>query len=160
MIAFTALDGNIFYVNPDQVGEVHQDPVNAARSYIRLTDGTLLLLAQTAAVTLRQLERKYASIATTASGNNTIVAAVVGKRIRVTGYMIGTDSGGGGTDIQWRSSPAGAFLTGPIHIDKSAVIPYPGTISGPALETAVGEALVLYLSAAKNISGHVTYLEV
>lgn len=102
---------------------------------------------------------KFAVISVSASGDNQLVAAVGGKKIRVLGYTMSTDAGGAGLNVKFRSGTTD--LTGAVYIDKGIVISYAGGQDAPAFETAVITALNLNLSAAgKNITGHLVYVEV
>lgn len=104
---------------------------------------------------------KYAAIAAGSSGNNEIVAAVAGKRIRVVGYVL---SFSGSVNAKWRS--ASTDLSGLLYGAANTVVsaaPMPkGERGGQAghMETATGEALNLNLSAATAVGGHVAYEEV
>lgn len=102
------------------------------------------------------LTPKYAVIAASTSGNNTIVAAVTSKKIRVLAVAFmsnGTvnakfQSGAGGTDI------SGLFYT---VANTGAALNF-----NPAgwFETAAGALLNLNLSAAIAVGGVLTYVEV
>lgn len=160
MFTFTDINGTAFSVSPDEPVVIYADPADANRSFIVLSDGTRLHLAQTKATTVAQVDKKFASVAATASGNNTIVSAVTDKKIRVLGYMLTADAAGGGIDGRFRTGAAGAFLTGPMFLEKGVISTYAGNTEAPAFETVAGDALILNLSAAKNISGHIVYIEV
>lgn len=102
---------------------------------------------------------KFARINASSSGNTLLVSAVVGKRVRVLGYMFTTNVGGAGIDVEFRSG-ATTVLVGPLFVDKGIVISFSGSMVGPAFETAVGEDLNLNLTAAgKQVQGHLSYLE-
>jgi hypothetical protein len=98
-----------------------------------------------------------AVIAATADGDNTVVAAVTGKKIRVLGYVLTVNAAG---TVQWKSGASTA---------KSGAMEFPdGGGAAPGLcdpatggfwfETAAGEALVLATAAGVDGLGHVTYL--
>lgn len=112
------------------------------------------------------LTPKFAVVGASSSGNNELVAAVTGKRIRVLAVAIV----GAGTAVgaYFRTSSGGAAIFGssssPIPIDKSGA-------AGPAglvlpfnpigwMQTASGEALGLNLSAAQAVTGGLVYVEV
>ncbi|TXH35287.1 MAG: hypothetical protein E6Q98_15965 [Rhodospirillaceae bacterium] len=102
------------------------------------------------------LTPKFAKIAASASGNNTIVAAVSGKKIRVLALkLIGSDA----VNAKWQSGAGGTDLTGLSYLIASSgeVLPF-----NPAgwFETAAGALLNLSLSAAVAVGGHLTYVEV
>lgn len=101
---------------------------------------------------------KYAIINTTTIGDNAIVPAVAGKRIKVLHYTVGCDQN---IDIYWKSNST--RISGPIFLAASTSLSAGYGASSPAglvamLETGVGEALNLNLSGAKTVGGHITYL--
>jgi len=101
------------------------------------------------------LTPKFAKFTTsTATANVEVVAAVAGKKIRVLAAAINAD---GDVDVHFRS--ASTAITGTRYIPSS------GGGSGWSytplgrFETATGEALNVYLSAAIATSGEITYVE-
>lgn len=101
------------------------------------------------------LTPKFAAINVAAAGDNTVVAAVAGKRVRVLKYTI---MSAGTVGAKFRSSSA-TDLTGPMPLLANSGV---GGAFCPVglFETAPGEALVLNLSVASAVGGHLTYLEV
>ena len=103
---------------------------------------------------------KFAAINASASGGNTIVAAVAGKRIRVVSYVI---VAAGSVTATWQS--ASTALSGPMSLaasggaSASIGIMAPGGAYG-LFQTESGEALNLSLGGAVNVAGHLCYLEV
>ncbi len=101
---------------------------------------------------------KYAIVNASASGSNTIVAAVTNKRIRVLSYVI---IAAGDVSATWQS--ASNALSGPMAsaahggAAPSAGQATPGGLIGQ-FETNQGEALNLNLSAAVAVGGHITYI--
>lgn len=101
---------------------------------------------------------KYAIVNASASGSNTIVAAVTNKRIRVLSYVI---IAAGAVTVTWQS--ASNALSGPMALAAnggaapSAGQATPGGLIGQ-FETNQGEALNLNLSAAVSVAGHITYI--
>lgn len=102
------------------------------------------------------LARKFAKIAAAGSGNNTVVAAVAGKKIRVLGYKL---SAVGTVNAKWQSAAGGTDLTGLNYMvaNTQVVVPY-----NPAgwFETIAGELLNLNLSAAIAVGGELVYVEI
>ncbi len=98
---------------------------------------------------------KFAAISAAASGDNTIVAAVAGKKLRVVKYTIVTSSG---VSVTFRTS-SGADLTGAMALAANSGV---GGAYCPVglLETAAGDGLLLNLSGAVPVAGHLTYIEV
>jgi hypothetical protein len=97
-----------------------------------------------------------AVIAASSSGDNTIVAAVTGKKIRVKAWAL-TNGAASVQNVKWRSGTTdltGLFYStaiGPIAVHDMA----PGAEF--YFETAVGAALNLNLSAATAVGGSVQY---
>ena len=98
---------------------------------------------------------KFAAISASLSGDNPIVAAVAGKRIRVLKYTIVTS---GAVLTRFRTS-SGADLTGAMSLAANSGV---GGAFCPVglFETEVGDALNLSLSSAVGVAGHLTYIEV
>lgn len=101
---------------------------------------------------------KYAAVSISASGDNTIVAAVPGQKIVLLSYAI---IAAGAVSVTWKSG-ASTSLSGAMPLAAnggaapSAGPLAPGAIVG-LMETAAGEALVINLSAAVAVGGHITY---
>lgn len=99
---------------------------------------------------------KYAAIDAATSGDNTLVAAVTGKKIRVLSYILvsaGTvtarfESGAGGTALSGQMTMA-------VNTGVSAAFN-----EGGWFETAAGSLLNLELSGAVSVDGHLSYIEV
>jgi len=99
---------------------------------------------------------KFAAIAASTSGNNTIVAAVTSKKIRVlSAWFVAA----GTVNAKFQSGASGTDLTGLFYgvINAGAVLPF-----NPAgwFESASGVLLNLNLSAAIAVGGSITYIEV
>lgn len=130
-----------------------------------LKDGSGVVIDQTATVNVAQdtaaikngatsLTPKFAPIAASSSGDNAIVAAVVGKKIRVLSYVLMANAA---VNAKWRS--ATTDKSGLLYFAANGGAVAPHTPIGH-LETAVNEALNLNLSGAVAVGGHVTYIEV
>lgn len=94
-------------------------------------------------------------ITASSSGNNEIVAAVTGKRIRVLSYNYVCH---GTVKPAWRSGATTVIGGRGSFVDGTGKV-CPKNEDG-WLQTAVGEALNLNLSAAIEVGGEGTYLEV
>lgn len=98
-----------------------------------------------------------AVISVTSSGANTLVAAVPGFRITVTGYVL---ISAGTVDVTFKSSTT-TNLSGAMPLTAQAGASAPLAWSFGRREgwftTAVGELLNLNLSAAVGVYGHLTY---
>lgn len=94
-----------------------------------------------------------ATVNATASGVNTIVAGVDGKQILVLQYVLVAS---GVVTVSWESED-GTVIGGPMSFESSGGAAPPFNPVGQ-LETKVDEALVLYLSDAVQVGGHVQYV--
>lgn len=99
---------------------------------------------------------KRAAVAASTQGDNTLVAAVAGKAIRVLALVL--VASGGANTVRLESDAGGTALTGQMDIGDNGqlVLPY-----NPAgwVATAAGELLNLELSAATAVAGVVIYVE-
>lgn len=101
----------------------------------------------------------YAVIDAGSSGNNSLVAAVSGKRIIVVGYLL---MGGGTVTAYFRDGTGGSEITGPLPLVAQSVVQdtvpiNPSTNQG-LFQTGIGNALVLNLGGAVQVSGYVVYI--
>lgn len=101
------------------------------------------------------LTPKFAAISAASTGDNTLVAAVPGKRLRVLKYTVVAS---GAVGVKFRSG-TGTDLTGSMSLGAGSGV---GGAYCPAghFETAPGEALALGLTAGVGVAGHLTYIEV
>lgn len=103
------------------------------------------------------LTPKFAAIAASSSGNNTVIAAVTSKKIRVLAYNI---IGNGAVNAKWQSGASGTDLTGLKYIAAAG-----GGICAnynPVgwFESASGVLLNLNLSGAVAVGGEIVYVEI
>lgn len=103
------------------------------------------------------VEHKFAKIAASSSGDNTLVAAVTSKKIRVLAYKL---SGAGAVNAKFQSGASGTDLTGLTYIAAAGggqVAPF-----NPVgwFETAAGALLNLNLSGAVAVGGELVYVEI
>lgn len=101
---------------------------------------------------------KYAVVNASASGSNTVVAAVANKRIRVLSYVI---IASGAVTVTWQS--ASTAISGPMALAANGGAAPSAGQSVPAgligqFETNQGEALVVNLGSAISVGGHITYI--
>jgi hypothetical protein len=98
---------------------------------------------------------QFAAINAVALGDNAIVAAVPGQRIKVLSYVLVADAA---VAVAWRS--AANPLSGPMPIALNGGIAAPPVdpAIGCWLQTAAGEALNLNLGLAAGVRGHMSYL--
>lgn len=101
-------------------------------------------------------EIKFAVIDSASAGDNTIVAAVTGKKIVVLSYALVS---AGATTARFESGAGGTALTGQMTLAASTVLSC-GFNEAGWFETAAGALLNLELSAAVSVDGHLSYIEV
>ncbi len=99
---------------------------------------------------------KFAVIDAATSGDNTLVAAVASKKVRVLALFL---VAAGTVNVRLESGAGGTALTGQMNLvaNTGFVLPY-----NPAgwFETASNTLLNLELSAAVSVDGALTYVEV
>lgn len=100
---------------------------------------------------------KWAAISAASSGNNTLVAAVAGKKITVLGYVIVAD---GAVAAKFTDGAGGTDLTGAMSLAANGGVSARSEMNAPMLQGGTNTALVLNLSAAVGVRGHMTYIEV
>ena len=99
---------------------------------------------------------KFAVIAASSSGNNTLVAAVAGKKIRVVGLWLISN---GTVNVKFQSGAGGTDLTGLAYLVANAGMVLPFNPAG-WFETAAATLLNANLSAAIAVGGSLAYIEV
>lgn len=99
---------------------------------------------------------KYAVIDAATSGDNTVVAAVTGKQIRVLSCWLVS---AGTVTARFESGAGGTALTGQatLAVNTGFVLPYN---QAGWFETAAGSLLNLELSGAVSVDGSLSYVEV
>lgn len=102
---------------------------------------------------------KFAKIANADSGDNTLVAAVTDKKIRVLSMFV--DASGGANTIKFQSAAGGGAtdLSGPLDLGSDGQITLPHNPCG-WFETVAGELLNVTLSNATEVDGFLTYQEI
>lgn len=102
------------------------------------------------------LTPKFAAIAASASGNNTLLAAVTSKKIRVLALYLVSN---GTVNVKFQSGAGGTDLTGLAYlvVNTGFVLPF-----NPVgwFETASNTLLNANLSAAIAVGGSLVYVEV
>ena len=104
---------------------------------------------------------KSAVISASSNGDNTLVAAVTNRRIRVLGFVL---TFSGAVNAKFTDGAAGSALTGllygvgtaPIPVTAPCVPPVVGSQPG-WFATSQGNALVLNLSSGVAVGGFVLY---
>jgi hypothetical protein len=102
------------------------------------------------------LTPKYVIIDAASSGNNTILAAVTSKKIRVlSAFLVAA----GTVNVRFESGADGTALTGQMNLVVNTGFVLPHNPFG-WFETASNTLLNLELSAAVSVDGCLTYIEV
>ena len=100
---------------------------------------------------------KFAIIDAAASNNNTLVAAVTGKKIRVLALFVTMT--GTAVTIRFESGADGTALTGQMGPTAGQTIVLPFSPVG-WFETAAATLLNMELSGAQSVDGALVYVEV
>lgn len=131
-------------VNDGDASRTNPLPVQAYQDVSTLRDGATALTP------------KFAVIDAATSGDNTLLAAVSAKKIRVLALFL---VAAGTVNVRLESGAGGTALTGQMNLvaNTGFVLPF-----NPAgwFETAVNTLLNLELSAAISVDGALTYVEV
>jgi hypothetical protein len=98
---------------------------------------------------------KYAVIDAAASGDNTLVAAVTGKKIRVISVFL---IAAGAVNVRFESGASGTALTGQMNLTTNSGFTLPFN-EGGWFETAISTLLNLELSGAVSVDGCISYVE-
>ena len=99
---------------------------------------------------------KYAVISAGSSGDNTVVAAVTGKKIRVLSFFL---VAAGAVTVRFESGASGTALTGVMSLAANGGLSCAHNELG-WFETAAGVLLNLELGGVVQVSGAITYIEV
>lgn len=111
-------------------------------------------MASTRATSLNNI--KYAALSGATSGDNTLVSAVAGKKIRVLSlYAVAA----GAVTVRFESAAGGTALTGVASLAANGGIVLPFN-EGGWFETNAGELLNMELGGAVQTSGSLSYIEV
>lgn len=131
--------------------------VSSAPARARATDTISAALATDAIMSgTTALTPTHVKISAASSGNNTLVAAVTSKKIRVLQVVIVAAAA---VDIKFQSGAGGTDLTGLMSLDEKAGFSASFTPIG-WFETASNTLLNLNLSSAVQCSGFMSYVEV
>lgn len=133
------------------VDSAYNDPAVASPLPVQATQDVNQMSAAGTIVT-----PQFAVINVSSSGDNTIVALVASKVIRVLSYVIVADAA---VAVKFTSGLAGTALTGAMALAANGGIAAPFSPVGH-FQTGSGVALVLNLGAAIGARGHLTYVAV
>lgn len=96
-----------------------------------------------------------AAISGATSGDNTLVAAVTGKKIKVLSLAI---VAAGAVTVRFESGAGGTALTGVMSIPANGILVLSPSLPGyHHFETAAGSLLNMELGGAVQVSGYLTY---
>lgn len=98
----------------------------------------------------------FAVINVSSSGDNSVVAAVTGKKIRVLAYTLVCDAA---VAVKFTDGASGTAKTGAMSFAANGGSTPPFCPVGH-LETSANTALVLNLASAVGVRGHLTYITV
>jgi hypothetical protein len=131
-------------VNAGDVAIANPFPTQASTESSQMTDAGTIVTP------------KFAIIDAATSGDNTLVASVSSKKIRVVAAFLVS---AGTVTVRFESGTGGTALTGQMNLvaNTGFVLPY-----NPAgwFQTAATTLLNLELSAAVSVDGAITYIEV
>jgi hypothetical protein len=99
---------------------------------------------------------KFAAIAASSSGDNTVVAAVSGKKIRVLSYTL---VAAGAVTCRFEDGAGGTAKSGQMSFAANGGVSVPFSPVGH-FETTAGTLLNLELGGAVAVAGHLCYIEV
>lgn len=102
------------------------------------------------------LTPKFAVLDAASSGDNTLIAAVSGKKIRVLSVFL---VAAGTVNVRFESGASGTALTGQMNLVANTGFVLPFNPVG-WFETAATTLLNLELSAAQSVDGSIVYVEV
>lgn len=98
---------------------------------------------------------QFAAIDAATSGDNTLVSGSAGNQIIVLNYLLVS----GGT-VNATFSDGTTPFSGAIPLVANGGASFPGDVDSPAFKVTEGEDLILELSGAVQVSGHLAYLVV
>ncbi len=102
------------------------------------------------------LTPKFAAIAASSSGDNTLIAAVVSKKIRVLSYTL---VAAGAVVCRFEDGAGGTAKSGQMALAANGVLSVPFSPVGH-FETTANTLLNLELGGAVSVAGHICYVEV
>lgn len=131
---------------------VTADPViDRATDNIGVAQQTDAIMNDTTALT-----PAFAAIDAASSGDNTVIAAVTGKKLRVVSCLL---MAAGTVNVRFESGAGGTALTGQMNLVANTGFSLPFNPVG-WFETGEGALLNLELSAAISVDGCLTYVEI
>lgn len=148
----TSADGDYGFMKVNQNGELYVVTSGTVAFTGGLPDSTGVI---NQAGTDRSV--KYAPIDAATSGDNTLVAAVASRKIRIlSAFMIAAAA----VTVRFESGASGTALSGQMNLAANSGFVLPYNPHGWADTLAVNTLLNLELSAAVSVDGMLTYAEV
>lgn len=102
------------------------------------------------------LTPKFAAIAASSSGDNTLVAAVASKKLRVLSYTL---VAAGAVTCRFEDGAGGTAKSGVMSLAANGILSVPFSAVGH-FETTANTLLNLELGGAVSVAGHICYVEV
>ena len=99
-------------------------------------------------------ELKYVEVIATADGQNIIVAAAAGKRVKVIGYVLTVTAAAQQLVVE----NTGGTNLAQFSLGVNGGVSYAGSYEAPAFQTILGEGLAVTNPAGVDTYGHFTYL--
>ena len=100
---------------------------------------------------------KFIRVNATTDGDNTIISAVTGKKIRVLGYALTVTTAATITIQDTAGSPN---IFAQFSLVAQGGVSYAGGLMCPAFESLVGNGIEINVAAGQDCLGHMSYLEV
>ena len=100
---------------------------------------------------------KYVRVNATSDGDNTVVAAVAGKSIRVLGYVLTATAAG---LITLQDTAGTPVVHAQLSLATNGTASYAGGLQAPAFETASGTGVEISNPSSVDTVGHLTYIEI
>jgi hypothetical protein len=155
-------DGDYSALTNDASGRLHTNvgvipAAEISTDSIGAADMTSHMVERTGAGSFTTLTPKFAVIDAATGGDNTLVAAVASKKIRVVSlYLVAS---GGANTARFESGASGTAKSGQMSIAANGILVLPYNPLG-WFETGTNTLLNLELSAATSVDGGLTYVEV
>lgn len=102
-------------------------------------------------------EPKFTRVNATADGDNLVIAAVVGKRLRVISYALAVSAAG---TIAIQDTAGAPVIFAQFPLAANGGISYAGGLDAPAFETSPGLGIEINNPIGVDTLGHITYLEI
>ena len=99
---------------------------------------------------------KFAKVSVSSSGDNTIVSAVTGAKIKVLSVLLVSS---GTVSVKWISNAIDLTGAMPLVANSGFVLPASSPGQGHYFESATSQSLILNLSSGVAVNGHISYYE-